>query len=67
MRAEKRLVKIRVKLREAGVRNREECKKMVSQDWKDALNLRLTDGENEDNIENIKFTFNFNVENIKNA
>jgi hypothetical protein len=30
MRAEKRLVKIRVKLREAGVRNREDCKKMVS-------------------------------------
>jgi hypothetical protein len=30
MRAEKRLVKIRVKLREAGVRSREECKKFVS-------------------------------------
>lgn len=36
MRAEKRLVKIRVKLREAGVRNREDCKKLVAKDWKDA-------------------------------
>lgn len=30
MRAEKRLVKIRVKLREAGVKNREDAKKMVA-------------------------------------
>jgi hypothetical protein len=30
MRAEKRLVKIRVKLREAGVRTREDAKKMVA-------------------------------------
>lgn len=36
MRAEKRLVKIRVKLREAGVKNREDAKKLVAQDWKDA-------------------------------
>lgn len=67
MRAEKRLVKIRVKLREAGVRTREECKKLVAQDWKDALNLRMSDGENEDDIKNIKFSFNFNVDNIRNA
>ena len=67
MRAEKRLVKIRVKLREAGVRTREECKKLVAQDWKDALNLRMSDGENEDDIKNIKFSFNFNIDNIRNA
>lgn len=30
MRAEKRLVKIRTKLREAGVKNREDAKKMVA-------------------------------------
>jgi hypothetical protein len=36
MRAEKRLVKIRVKLREAGVRNREDAKRLVAKDWKDA-------------------------------
>ena len=50
MRAEKRLAKIRVKLREAGVRNREDAKKFVARDWKEAMNMRLTDGENEDNI-----------------
>lgn len=50
MRAEKRLVKIRVKLREAGVRNREDCKKLVAKDWKDAQNIRMSDNDAEDNI-----------------
>lgn len=62
MRAEKRLVKIRVTLREAGVRSKEECKKFVAQDWKNAENIRMTDSENEGNIKNMKFTFNFNIE-----
>lgn len=67
MRAEKRLVKIRVKLREANVRNREDAKKFVAKDWKDAENFRLTNSENENNIKNIKFTFNFNQEIIEKA
>lgn len=65
MRAEKRLVKIRGALRAAGVRNREDAKRFVARDWKEALNMRLTDGENEDNIKNMKFTFGFNSANIE--
>jgi hypothetical protein len=38
---------------------------MVAQDWKNALNLRMTDGEDEDNIENLKFTFNFSLNSIE--
>lgn len=65
MRAEKRLVKIRVKLREANVKNREDAKKFVKKDWKDAENFRLTSNENENNIKNIKFTFNFDQDFIE--
>ena len=36
MRAGKRLDKIRIKLREANIKNREEAKKMVAEDWKAA-------------------------------
>ncbi len=62
MRAEKRLQKIRGKLREANVRTREDTKKFVALDWKQAENIRMTDNENEDNIKNIKFTFNFDIQ-----
>ena len=62
MRAEARLVKIRVKLREAGVRTKEECKKFVALDWKNAEKIRMTDSENEGNIKNMKFTFNFDID-----
>ena len=30
------------------------------EDWKNAQNMRISDSEHEDNIENIKFKFNFN-------
>ena len=67
MRAAKRLDKIRDKLRMTGAKTRDEVKKMVAEDWKAAQNLRLTDGDNESNIENIKFTYYFNEEVIRQA
>jgi len=33
---------------------------MVIEDWKNAQNVLLTDDDNEDNIDKVKFTFNFN-------
>jgi hypothetical protein len=40
-----------------GVRNREDAKRMIAEDWKNAQNLRISNSENEDNIKNIKFEF----------
>ncbi len=60
MRAGKRLAKLKGRIKDEGVKTREDAKRMVVQDWKTAQNIRLTDNENEDNIENIKFSFRFN-------
>jgi hypothetical protein len=59
-RAGKRLQKIKWKLKTEGVRNRADCRRFVIEDWKNAQNMRISDSEHEDNIENLKFKFNFN-------
>ena len=64
MRAGKRLAKIRTKMKEANVKNREDVKKMVQEDWKLAQNIRMSEDANEDNILNIKFRYNFSESNI---
>jgi len=33
---------------------------MVIEDWKNAQNIRVVENEFEDNIENLKYKFNFN-------
>jgi len=60
-RAGKRLAKIKWRLKTEGVRNRVDCRRFVIEDWKNAQNMRISDNEHEDNIENIKFKFNFNI------
>jgi len=59
-RAGKRLQKIKWKLKTENIRNRADCRRFVIEDWKNAQNMRISDSEHEDNIENIKFKFNFN-------
>lgn len=60
MRAGKRLAKIKSRLTDEGVKSRDDAKRMVAEDWKTAQNVRLSENENEDNIDNIKFKFRFN-------
>lgn len=43
MRAAKRLQKLKDRFQELGVTNREECKKMVAEDWKASQNIRVED------------------------
>jgi len=37
------------------VRNRDDARKLVAQDYKDAQNLRAADEEAEDDIKNVQF------------
>jgi hypothetical protein len=67
MRAGKRLTKIKARFRSEGVKSKEDAKRMVLEDWKTAQNIRMTDNETEDDIMNIKFTFNFNEAVIQHA
>jgi hypothetical protein len=61
IRAGKRLIKIKRKLEEYGVQTREDVKKMVAEDWKNAQNARLPGSDEEEtNIQNVKFKFSFN-------
>lgn len=65
IRAGRRLTKIKKRFEEAGVMNREDAKRMVADDWKQAQNARLEgSSENETNITNVKFKFGFNAKNI---
>lgn len=66
-RAGKRLMKIKLKLREENIKTRADCRKFVINDWKNALNIRVVENEAEDNIENIKFKFNFRLEAVQSA
>ena len=52
-------------MKDEGVKNRDDAKRMVANDWKTAQNVRLTESENEDNIMNMKFTFYFVENNIQ--
>ena len=67
MRAGKRLAKIKTRLKSENVKSKEDAKRMVSEDWKTAQNIRLTDDETEDNIANVKFKFCFQENIIANA
>jgi hypothetical protein len=63
LRAGKRLARIKQRLKDDGIKNREDAKKMVAEDWRTAQNVRIGDNENEENIRNIKFSFNFMKQN----
>lgn len=67
LRAGKRLAKIKNKLKDENVKTREDAKRMVQKDWKEAQNVRLTEDENEDNIDNVKFKFCLNESSIMQA
>lgn len=64
LRAGKRLTKIKSWIDGNNIRNREDMRKKVAEDHKRAINMRVGDDESEDNIFNVKFSFNFNAENI---
>jgi len=59
-RAGKRLTKIKQKLKQENVKTRADARRMVAEDWKAAQNIRIVENELEDNVDNIKFKFNFN-------
>ena len=66
MRAGKRLAKIRKRFRDMGVNNREDCKRLVAEDWKESLNVRAEGEEGEqENITNVQFKFCFNKSGIQ--
>ena len=59
-RAGRRLRKIKERFAERGVTSREECKKLVAEDWKDSMNIKSAEDEEAlENITNIRFTFSF--------
>jgi len=64
MRAGKRLEKIRRWIEGNNIRSREDMRKKVAEDYKRAINMRVGEGDDEDDIRNVKFTFSFNAANI---
>ena len=44
-RAGRRLRKIKERFAERGVTSREECKKLVAEDWKDSMNIKSAEDE----------------------
>jgi len=61
IRAGKRLVKLKARILEEKVQSREDMKRMVSEDWKNAMNSRVGDADELDtNINSVKFKFSFN-------
>lgn len=65
IRAGKRLKLIRQRLEEHRVFSREDAKRLVAEDWKNAQNARLEDsGENETNIKNVQFKFSFDARHV---
>ena len=40
MRAGKRLAKLKQRFRDLGVTSKEDCRRLVAEDWKDSLNVR---------------------------
>lgn len=66
MRAGKRLTKIKRRIIEMGVHNREDMKKMVAEDAKAAMNMRQESAEEEtDNIQNVGFKFSFDRKKVQ--
>lgn len=65
LRAGKRLTKIKAWIANNGIKNRLDMQKKVAEDYKRSVNMRVTDdADGEDNIFNIKFKFQFNVDTI---
>ena len=50
MRADKRLKKIKKRFQEAGVYTRDDCKKLVAQDYKEAQNIQVGGAEDDDTL-----------------
>lgn len=68
LRAGKRLTKLKYWIEGNGIKNRADMRAKVIEDWKIAQNARQTDSnESEDDIHNVKFTFSFNTDQIKNC
>ena len=63
LRAGKRLQRIKDKLKSEGVKNREDARRMIAEDWRTAQNIRISDNENENDVRNIKFQFSFMKQN----
>ena len=60
LRAGRRLTKLRAWIETNNVRSREEMRSKVAEDFKTAQNTRLVDdGESQNDIANVKFTFSF--------
>jgi len=66
IRAGKRLVKIKHRIDQERVYNREDMKRMVAEDWKTAQNARIGGSDDQEtNIDNVKFKFCFNTQALK--
>ena len=63
-RAGKRLQKLKARLKQEGVKNRADARKLVIDDWKRAQNVQIVESENEDDIKQLKFKFSFNITTI---
>ena len=60
MRAGKRLAKLKQRFRDLGVISKEDCRRLVAEDWKDSLNVRADGAAGEqENIANVGFKFCF--------
>lgn len=66
MRAGKRLSKIRKWLQSKKIANREDCKRMVTEDWRDSLNAQGVGGADDDVevIDNVRYAFSFSKKNL---
>ena len=63
-RAGKRLTKMKKRFEEKKIGSREDAKRLVAEDWKDSLNMRVGGDDNTDNIQNVRFEFSFNKKTI---
>ena len=65
LRAGRRLAKLKTWIENNGIRTREDMRTKVADDFKIAQNSRqLDDGESQNDIANIKFSFNFDKDTI---
>jgi len=61
------LVAIKKRFQDNKVTSREDCKRMVAEDWKLSQNVRQGISEEEtENIQNVQFKFSFNKKEIQN-
>ena len=61
------MVAIKKRFQDNKVTSREDCKRMVAEDWKLSQNVRQGISEEEtENIQNVQFKFSFNKKEIQN-